>query len=102
MENFKTSKFTAKDVFNATSATPIKDAEGETITVEAVAVKDKADGTPCGLLKATDGQIYATISATVLEQLVSLAEIVEEGTVDVKVVPRTSNQNRTYYVLELV
>lgn len=58
MENFKTSKFTAKDVFNSMSATPIKDAENQTLKVEAVAIKDKADGSPCGLIKASDGKIY--------------------------------------------
>lgn len=102
MENFKTSKFTAKDVFNSMSATPIKDAENQTLKVEAVAIKDKADGSPCGLIKASDGKIYATISATVLEQLVPLAEVIEAGPVDIKVTPKVSGQGRTYYVLEMV
>ena len=102
MENFKTSKFTAKDVFNSMSATPIKDAENQTLDIEAVAIKDKADGTPCGLLKTIDGKIYATISATVLEQLVPLAEVVEAGAVKIRVTPKVSGQGRTYYVLEMV
>lgn len=102
MENFKSSKFTAKDVFNSMSATPIKDAESKTLKVEAVAIKDKADGTPCGLIKTVEGKIYGTISATVLEQLVPLAEVVEAGPVDIKVTPKVSGQGRTYYVLEMV
>lgn len=103
MEKVMTKKFTSKDLFNASSATPIKEVEDQTLEIEAVAIKEKLDGQPCGYLKTTDGKIYATISATVLEQLTTLADLVEEfGTLQVKVVAKTSNGNRTYYMLELL
>lgn len=103
MENFKTSKFTAKDMFNSTSATSIKDVEGKEIKVVAVAIKNRADGEEqAGLLKAEDGTIYVTTSVTIMEQLLALREMVEEGSQTVKIVGRTSNNNRTYYLLELV
>ena len=103
MENFKTSKFTAKDFFNSTSATSIKEVEGKEIKVVAVAIKNRADGEEqAGLLKAEDGTIYVTTSVTIMEQLLALREMVEEGSQTVKIVGRTSNNNRTYYLLELV
>lgn len=103
MENFKTSKFTAKDMFNSTSATSIKDVNGLEIKVVAVAVKDRADGEEqAGLLKAEDGTIYVTTSVTIMEQLMALREMVEEGTQKVKVISRKSKNDRDYYLLELI
>lgn len=103
MENFKTSKFTAKDMFNSTSATSIKDVNGLEIDVIAVAVKDRADGEEkAGLLKAEDGTIYVTTSITIMEQLLALREMVEESTQKVRVISKKSNNNRDYYLLELV
>ena len=103
MEKVTTKKFTAKDLFNSSSATPIKDVAGQTLDIEAVAIRDKVDGQTCGYLKASDGKIYATISQTVIEQLVALAEMVDEGgALKVTVVPKQSNGGRTYYMLELV
>lgn len=104
MEKVMTSKFTAKDLFNASSATPIKDVENKVLEIEAVAIKEKVDGQLCGYLKGTDGTIYATISATVIEQLTILADIIEQdGALQVKVKANVSKgNNRTYYMLELL
>lgn len=103
MEKLMTSKFATKDLFNASSATPIKDLENQVLEIEAIAIKEKIDGQLCGFIKGTDGKIYATISATVLEQLTTLADLVEDmGTLQVKIVTRTSNANKTYYMLELL
>lgn len=101
MEKIKTKGFTAKDEFNASSATPIKMAKNGVIEVTDVMVKDKADGETVGYMKTTDGTIYATISATIIEQLVALAEMVQAGPLTVMVVPKTSNGGREYFMLEL-
>lgn len=108
MELIRTKGITAKDIFNATSAKSIKDIKDETISVNGVFVKEKAeeDGkvTTVGYLKTEDGVIYATVSATVIEQLEPLAEMLDEtGSVcNIKVVGKTSNANREYFQLELV
>lgn len=98
MEKIKTQGFTAKDEFNSASATPIKMAKNSVIEVVDIMVKDKADGETVGYLKSKDGTIYATISATVIEQLLSLVDLVPAK---VMVVPKQSNAGREYFLLEL-
>lgn len=98
MEKIKTNGFTAKDEFNSASATPIKIAKNSIIKVTDVMIKDKADGETVGYLKAEDGTIFATISATVIEQLISLVDLVPA---EVLVTPKQSNQGREYFMLEL-
>ena len=106
MDKIKTKGFTAKDEFNSASATPIKMAKNNTITVTDIMVKDKLpdeDGKveTVGYLKAEDNTIFATISPTVIEQLISLVDMLEEGPQTVMVVPHTSNGGREYFMLEL-
>lgn len=106
MEKIKTEGFSAKDEFNAANSTPIKVAKNTIIRVTDIMVKDKlpddADKVETvGYLKAEDGTIYATISATVIEQLIPLMDILEEGPQDLLVVPKTSGQGREYFMLEL-
>ncbi len=107
MEKIKTKGFTAKDEFNSSNSTPIKVVKNSIITVTDMMIKDKLpdeDGNveTVGFLKDTDGTIYATISSTVIEQLVSLKDIIEaDGPQDVLVVPKTSNGGREYFMLEL-
>lgn len=106
MEKIKTEGFTAKDEFNSASATPIKLAKNSVITVTDIMIKDKMpdeDGKveTVGYLKSNDGTIYATISATVIEQLVALFDILKEGEQNILIVPKTSNGGREYFMLEL-
>lgn len=106
MEKIKTEGFTAKDEFNSASATPIKLAKNSVITVTDIMIKDKMpdeDGKveTVGYLKSSDGTIYATISATVIEQLVALFDILKEGEQNILIVPKTSNGGREYFMLEL-
>lgn len=101
METIKTKGFTVKDEFNSASATPIKVVKNSVIKVTDIMVKDKVDGETVGFLKAEDGTIYATISATVIEQLVSLSVILDNGPQNILVVPKTSGQGREYFMLEL-
>jgi len=97
METIRTKGFTAKDDFNTSSSMPLKEIVGETIEVIDVCVKEKLDGQTIGYIKTTD-KMYATISETVIEQIISLAELVPAT---VTVVERESNQKRKYLLLEL-
>lgn len=106
MEKIKTANFTAKDEFNATSATPIKAVKNSVIRVTDIMIKDKLPDEngkveTVGFLKAEDGTIYATISVTVIEQMLSLPELLRDGALDILVVPKTANGGREYFVLEL-
>lgn len=101
METIRTKGFTVKDEFNSANATPIKAVKNSVITVKDVMVKDKTTGETVGFLKGDDDTIYATISDTVIEQLVALAPMVESNPQDVLVVPKTSNGGREYFMLEL-
>lgn len=101
MEKIKTKGFSAKDEFNASSATPIKMAKNSVLKVTDVMIKDKTDGETVGYLKTDDGIIFATISATVIEQLVALSEMLTGDTLDILVVAKTSNSGREYFMLEL-
>lgn len=108
MELIRTKGIEAKDIFNATSATPIKDIKDQVIAVNGVFVKEKTedDGkvTTVGYLRTEDGVIYATVSATINDQLEALAEMLDSGVgvCNIKVVGKTSNANREYFQLELV
>ena len=95
----RTSGITGKDVFNCGSSTPIKDVVGVQLNVVDIYVTDKEDGTTAGYLKTTDGQMYATISNSILGQLEGLAELLPATVVAVS---KKSNSNRDYLMLELV
>lgn len=106
MEKIKTNGFSAKDEFNSASATPIKAVKNTVIKVTDIMVKDKLpdeDGKveTVGYLKDEEGAIYATISPTVIEQLLSLVDMLGEGPQNVLVVPKQSNGGREYFMLEL-
>ena len=106
MEKIKTKGFTAKDEFNSASATPIKMAKNAIIKVTDIMIKDKLPDEngkveTVGFLKADDGTIYATISQTVIEQLLSLEAMLAEGPQTLMVVPHQSNGGREYFMLEL-
>ncbi len=98
MKEIRTNGFNAKDVFNATSSTPIKDVVGVELEVVDMFVTKKDDDTFAGYLKTADGNVYATISQSVLNQLDGLAELLPTTVV---VVEKKSNAGRTYLQLEL-
>lgn len=107
MEKIKTKGFTAKDEFNSANCTPIKLAKNSVIRVSEIMIKDKLpdeDGKveTVGYLKAEDGTIYATISVTVIEQLLSLVDIINtEGAQNVLIISKTSSKGLEYFLLEL-
>lgn len=98
METIRTNGFTSKDLFNAGSATPLKEAEGKTLEVKDICVKENAEGQQVGYIKTTDGTVYATISQTVVEQVKTLAEMLPAK---VNVISKRSNAGRNYLMLEL-
>lgn len=102
----RTKEITAKDMFNATTSQPIKETNGEPIKVVGLWVKERTeeDGkvTEVAYLKRDDGEIFATISTTIIEQLEALAEMLQDGPCDVKVITRKSNAGREFLQLMLV
>lgn len=102
MATVRTATFTARDKFNAGAATPLKKMVNQTINVIGVCVAEKADGEMAGYIKADNGEIYATISNSVMDQLIDLAEMLtEEEVITVRVLEKLSNAGRTYYMLNI-
>lgn len=107
MEKIKTAGFTAKDEFNASNSTPFKAIKNSVINVTDMMIRDRVPDEEgrvetVGFLKSEDGTIYATISDTVIEQLIALKDILEaEGPQNILIVPKTSNGGREYFMLEL-
>ena len=99
MDRIRTKGFSAKDLFNSSSSTPLKDVVGVKLEVEDLCVTEKNDGTVAGYLKVKDGTIYATISTSVIGQFEGLAELLPATIVAVE---KKSNANRDYLMLELV
>ena len=102
----RTKEITAKDMFNASTSLPIKETNGEPIKVVGLWVKERVDDdgktTEVAYIKREDGEIFATISTTIIEQLEALAEMVEVAPCEVKVVTRKSNAGREFLQLMLV
>lgn len=107
MEKIKTKGFTAKDEFNSANSTPFKAIKNSVIKVTDLMVKDRVPDDEgkvetVGFIKSEEGEIYATISDTVIEQLIVLKEIIEsEGAKDILIVPKQSNGGREYFMLEI-
>lgn len=102
METLKTKGFTAKDRFNTASATPIKEAKGTIIKVKDVMVTENTEGEAVGFLKTSEDDIYATISVTVIDQLVPLIDILQEdGEQEIAIITKTSEAGNEYFMLEL-
>lgn len=106
MEEIRTREFTAKDMFNAATARPLKSAVGQTLTIVGVWVCERPDLNgevqTVANLKADDGAIYGTISETVIRSVVALPEMLEaDGTVAINVEERPGKGGRNYLVITL-
>ena len=93
MEEIRTELFTAKDMFNSTTAQALKTVAGQTIDVIAVWVTERpdADGVvqPVANFKTADGTIYGSISQPVIRSAVAIPELLKEsGTVAIRVESR--------------
>ena len=106
MMELRTKEFTAKDMFNAATAQPLKSAIGQTLSITAVWVCERpdleGDVQTVANLKAEDGTIYGTISETVIRSVIALPEMLESGEpVAIKVEERPGQKGRSYLVISL-
>ena len=98
--------FTAKDSFNSAAAAKLSSLE-QTITVTGIELDEKPDKdgvvTKTATLKTDKGDLYATVSASAIQQIEALADMFEEGgtSFDICVVHRTSGAGRDYIQLQL-
>lgn len=106
MEEIRTKSFEAKDMFNAATAKPLKSVAGQTLIITGIWVTERPDLNGevqvVANLKTADGDIYGTISETVIRSVTALPEMLEEsGEIAVKVEERPGKQGRSYLVLSL-
>ncbi len=106
MVEIRTNNFTAKDMFNAATAKPLKSAIGQTLSIVAIWVTERPDldgvVKTVANLKADDGSIYGTISDTVIRSAMALPEMIEEsGSVAIRVEERPGTKGRNYLVVTL-
>lgn len=105
MEEIRTTEFTAKDMFNAATAMPLKSAVGQTLVVTAIWVCERPDLNGeiqvVANIKTEDGSIYGTISDTVIRSVMALPEMLEDGPVTINVEERPGQKGRSYLVITL-
>lgn len=105
MEEIRTTEFTAKDMFNAATAMPLKSAVGQTLVVTAIWVCERPDLNGeiqvVANIKTEDGSIYGTISDTVIRSVMALPEMLEDGHVTINVEERPGQKGRSYLVITL-
>ncbi len=106
MEEIRTSNFTAKDIFNAATATPLKTMIGKTIPITALWITERpdADGVVqiVASLKAEDGTIYGTISETIIRAAIALPELLAESSpVNVEIEEREGTKGHSFLVMHL-
>lgn len=98
-------ELTKKDLFNAKNASKQLE-DGLMLKVLAVATMEDKDkdgkSVDVGVLKTEDG-IYSTISATVINSLDMLSDIIaDDGEVDVVVRVGKSKSDRDFFMLEII
>ena len=106
MEEIRTHEFTAKDMFNAATAKPLKTAVGQVLTVTGIWVCERPDLNgevqTVGNIKTSEGDIYGTISDTVIRSLIALPEMLaEDGSIKIQVEERPGKGGRNYLVITL-
>lgn len=103
-----TNNFETRDKFNIKAgAKSLKDAIGEKLVVKKACIgldtdKDGNEVTAGAMI--TDKGAYTTISATAVDLISDLIEMIDDGEEDLTVMieSRTSNNDRDYLVLSLV
>lgn len=106
MTEIRTPNFTAKDMFNAATAMPLKSAAGTILKIVGIWVTERPDLNGevqvVANLKAEDGTIYGTISDTVIRSVIALPEMLEEsGEISIKPEFRQGTKGREYLVISL-
>lgn len=106
MEEIRTPEFTAKDMFNATTAQALKSVAGQTINVIGVWITERpdADGVvqQVANFKTEDGAIYGSISQPVIRSAVAIPELLNESSpVAIRVEERAGSGSKKYLVIQL-
>ena len=105
MVEIRTKEFTAKDMFNAATAKPLKSVLGHTLNVVGIWVCEKPDlegeVQVVANIKTDDGSIYGTISDTVIRAILALPEMLEDGPIAINVEERPGTKGRNYLVITL-
>lgn len=106
MEDIRTELFTATDMFNATTALPLKSVIGQTIEVVALWLTERPDidgvVKPVVNFKTKDGTIYGSISQPVIRSAVAIPELLKSSpSVAIRVEERAGKGNRNYLVIQL-
>lgn len=102
-----TKNFSRRDIINSRAGKPLQDFDGskkiEHVTAAAIA-KDTDEETgeirDVGIIKTADAEYYTTISATVLDSMDAVVEIIDdEGEIDLRIDKRKSNGGRDFLTL---
>ena len=106
MEEIRTKNFTAKDMFNSATAKPLKSMVGQVIDIAAIWICERPDldgvVQTVANIKTVDGEIYGTISETVIRSLFALPEmLLTEDHISVNVEERDGTKGRNYIVITL-
>lgn len=96
------------ELFNAKSASIALQTVSETLTVTGAAIadetnRDNGEISEVGYLFDKDGNVYGTISSTVIDMLPALIELLDEvGEIPMNVVHRNAKSGREYISLQIV
>ena len=106
MVEIRTKEFTAKDMFNAATALPLKSVVGQQLNIVGIWVCERPDlegnVQVVANIKTDDGTIYGTISDTVIRSVTALPEMLEQdGPIAVNVESRPGSKGRDYIVITL-
>lgn len=96
------------ELFNAKSACLSLQTVSDTLTVTGAAIadepnRDSGEMSEVGYLFDKEGNVYGTISSTVIAMLPDLIELLDEdGEIPINVVHRNANSGREYLSLQIV
>ena len=96
------------EIFNAKSASLALQTVSETLTVTGAAIadetnRDNGEISEVGYLFDKGGNVYGTISSTVINMLKDLIELLDEaGEIPINVVHRNAKSGREYLSLQIV
>lgn len=104
-----TRNFTKRDSLNSRNGLPLQDLENlEKIKITTAAILEDTDEETketkeIGVLVTPEKQYYTTISATVIDTMNDLIDIIdEEGEVEIRLGKRTSKGGRTFLTITIL
>ena len=102
-----TSNFTKRDAINARNGIPLKNVDQMVIPIEKLAIgtdkMEDGDEREVSVLVSTDGDVYTTISPTVIAMVDEAIDLIEEGEeIAVQVIKRTSTKGREFIALKIL